>query len=389
MGNHEHPDDGDLLLYLDGELEITKAETTRHHLDSCWTCRMRASNIQNAILEYARERERWPIPEPPSSWRDLTGDFERVHAIQSPSLLKRIRMGVLFRNGRVAMFGAGAMALAAASWIALTHEPSRIVTAPTPAITAPPAAVTPPAPRVPHPDLPPVRMPDQPATVHEELAVVAELHRLRAYLGEPIDLGRSGSGRLVLNASGLAPDRQQEIRKALSSFPDLAMRFSGPSPAPAVPAEKPSNPVVRRPIAFESELLRYTGSRQALQQLANDALDASDQIAMYAHALAKLDQRFSDIALTTEDRDVLARIRDDHLTGARRALQSLDMLLNPVFQTMAVAPTPAPPADLLQAALAVDHLTNSAFAGAQSDLNDRDLYAELRGWIAKLGELLR
>jgi hypothetical protein len=234
-----------------------------------------------------------------------------------------------------------------------------------------------------------VRTHDEVATLHEELAIVAELHRLKADLGESIDLGRSGSDRLVLNASGLTPDREREIRKALSSFPDVAIRFPEPSPAPAVPAEKPSNPVARRPIAFESELLRYTASRQALQQLANDVLDASDQIAMYAHALAKLDGRFSDTPLTTENRNVLARIRDDHLAGARRALQSLDTLLNPVFQTMAVASTPAPPADLLQTALTVDHLTNAAFAGAQSDRNDRDLYAELRGWIAKLEELLR
>jgi hypothetical protein len=38
-----HLNDAELLLYLNGELDSAAAESTRRHLDSCWTCRMQAS----------------------------------------------------------------------------------------------------------------------------------------------------------------------------------------------------------------------------------------------------------------------------------------------------------------------------------------------------------
>lgn len=382
-----HLSDEELLFYLDGELASTAAESTRHHLDSCWTCRMRASSIQTAILEYARERERSVMLEPPSPWKDLSGDFQRVHdELRTPSLLQRIRTGALFRNGRVAIF-AVATAMAAVGWFTLAHEPEPRKSAPEVVITpALPAAL---------PSMPaPVHSPhikDKPVGVHEELAVVAELHRLKADLGEPIDLDRADDGRLVLNASGLGAERAKVVSKELAKFRELGIHFSEARAVAGTPAAASPVETTRRPIAFEQELLRYTGGRESLQQLANDVLDASDRIAMYAHALAKLDHRFaaSRSLMDAEDLALLAQIREDYQAGARRAAKSLRSLMEPIFATLGMESIKVSRGDLIETALDLDRLLNAAFAGAQSGLDDRQLYSELRARMTQLTEFLR
>jgi hypothetical protein len=390
-----HPYDEELLLYLDGELDNTSSESTRRHLNSCWTCRMRASNIQTAILEYTRERERLGVPEPPSPWKDLDGEFQRIQdSVQAPSLLKRIGMGSFFKGGRVAMFVAATTALAAMSWFVWPKgtEKSSVeapkiqpvapeVSHPTSGVVEPPS--TRPLKAEPHTILPEPHK----ATVHEELAIASELHRLKADLGEPIELARVDN-ELVLNVSGLGRDRTGEIRKAVARFADLRLQFSEPTTNGRVQPDSESRTSARRPIAFEQELTTYAGGRQYLEQLANSILDASDRIAMYAHALDKLDHRFAGSVLNGEDEALFNQIRQDHRTGSRQALQSLRNLMDPIFGALGIEAKPAPEVDLVGAAVQTDRLLNAAFAGAQSDLDDHELYSELRGWIARLSELL-
>jgi hypothetical protein len=390
-----HLSDDELLLYLDGELDSAAAESTRRHLDSCWSCRMQAASIQSAILEYARERERSAIVEPPSPWKDLSGDFSRVHdSVRSASLLQRIRTGAFFRNGRVAIFAVVATAMAAIGWFTLAHDPELRESA-SETVRATPSEPTI-IPSGSPADLPPAavharRTEGKPVGVHEELAVAAELHRLKADLGEPIDLERTEDGRLVMNASGLDTERTQSIRHALARFPELTIHFSETKPvegARAVGSEVPSTP---RPVAFEGELVRYAGGRESLQQIANNVLDASDQITMYAHALSKLDHRFaaSKSAMDAEDLELLSRIRAEYLKGASGSLKSLQSMMGPIFGTLRVEPADVIQEVFLEAALEVDRLLNAAFAGAHSDLDDRQLYSILRARMTQLAELLR
>jgi hypothetical protein len=387
-----HLSDDELLFYLDGELDSAAAESTRRHLDSCWSCRMQAASIQSAILEYARERERSAIVEPPSPWKDLSGDFSRVHdSVPSASLLQRIRTGAFFRNGRVAIFAVAVTAAAAIGWFTLAHDPeprkSEIIraTPSEPTIIPPgPAADLPPAPlHAPH-------TAGKPVGVHLELAVVAELHRLKADLGEPIDLERTEDGRLVVNASGLGAERAQAIRKALAEFPELTIHFSEPKAAEGARTVGSEVPTTRRPVAFEPELIRYAGGRESLQQLANNVLDASDQITMYAHAIAKLDDRFagSQSAMDAGDLALLSQIRAEYLKDARASVKSLESVMEPVFETLDIEAADVSQKDLLETALEVDRLLNAAFAGAHSDLDDSQLYSELRALIKRLAELL-
>jgi hypothetical protein len=403
-----HPAEDELLLFLDGELDSTGLTSVKLHLDSCWTCRMRAANVQAAILEYARERDRSVIPQPPRPWRDLTDDFRRVRdSGESPSLFKRLRTGAIFRNSRVALFCGAATAIAAVSWVILpresknTNRPARVFQTSVATDSAPHSpAATPILPRATgelrNPDLPKnheaVPLRNGSTTVHDELAVVAELHRLKADLGEPIALEHIPDGRLALGASGLGPDRQQEIRTALSRFPDLKINFGQPgSSSKGAGLESPATQAVR-PIAFEHELARYAGGSPALQKLADSVLEASDLVSMYAHAIANLDKRFSppsQASMDADDQKLLHQIRADYRSGARTSAESLQKQLEPIFRTLNIEPKAALNGNLLAVALRADRLVNAAFAGAQSDLSDRDLYAELGGQLARLMELVK
>src|SRR5262245_49067706 len=67
-----HSSDDELLLYLDGELTVKEAGWVRTHLEGCWSCRMRAEKIQEAISSFVefRDHVRTPeLPPPPGGWR--------------------------------------------------------------------------------------------------------------------------------------------------------------------------------------------------------------------------------------------------------------------------------------------------------------------------------
>jgi hypothetical protein len=133
------------------------------------------------------------------------------------------------------------------------------------------------------------------------------------------------------------------------------------------------------------------GGRESMQQLANGALDASDHVTMYAHALANLDHRFaaSQSVMDSEDLVLLSQIRAEYLDGASGTLKSLQSMMEPLFGTLGVEPADVSQQGLLEAALEVDRLLNAAFAGARSDLDDRRLYSVLRARMIQLAELLR
>jgi len=378
--SNEHPAESDLLLYVDGEIGAPGLRSIRAHLDACWTCRMRASEMQAAIVAYASEREKNLVDNPPRPWKDLRNDFQMIRRSAPPSLLRRIRSGAIFRAGRVAVFcGAGA-ALAALGWLVLSDSPQPIPT-PREVTTASPVIERPAIREL--PEIRAVPLARRGVTRHEEVAILAELHRLKADLGEPVELKVSAGGDAVLAGAGLAPERIQVLREALSKFPKVRLDFSQAS-IKAPTAESGSLIVSRaRPIAFEPELLRFFGGRPALQNATNSILDASDSIVMYAHALDNVEQRFSAdrrAALDNEDRETLDRIQ---------SAVHLRVLMEPLFETLKVEPAPRAKGTLLDASLSVDHLLNAALTGAHSGLTDAELYRELRGWCERLRELLQ
>ena len=76
-----HPDEGDLLLYLDGEQPSRKAARIRMHLEACWACRVKTEKTSQTISSFMDYRNRILLPSLPSS-AEQAGRFEsKLHAL--------------------------------------------------------------------------------------------------------------------------------------------------------------------------------------------------------------------------------------------------------------------------------------------------------------------
>lgn len=52
--NNEHISDQDLLAFADGELKPTRSAQVSSHLESCWSCRARRTELENAIASFVK-----------------------------------------------------------------------------------------------------------------------------------------------------------------------------------------------------------------------------------------------------------------------------------------------------------------------------------------------
>jgi hypothetical protein len=76
-----HPEEGQLLRYLDGELPGRKSRQVRGHLEACWQCRSAVEELEGAVaacVEYRKEVLQGHLPPPPTPWADLTAGFARI-----------------------------------------------------------------------------------------------------------------------------------------------------------------------------------------------------------------------------------------------------------------------------------------------------------------------
>ena len=76
-----HPEEGQLLRYLDGELPGRKSRQVRGHLEACWQCRSTVEELEGAVaacVEYRKEVLQGHLPPPPTPWADLTAGFARI-----------------------------------------------------------------------------------------------------------------------------------------------------------------------------------------------------------------------------------------------------------------------------------------------------------------------
>jgi hypothetical protein len=114
--NLRHPEDGQLLQYLDGELGRTQSRAVQGHLEACWQCRAELESLQATVSDCVRYRKQVLIPHlpaPPAAWGSL--DFASVDAeLASESLVSRLGRWFSPRRSvplRWALSGALALAL--------------------------------------------------------------------------------------------------------------------------------------------------------------------------------------------------------------------------------------------------------------------------------------
>jgi anti-sigma factor RsiW len=78
-----HPEEGQLLRYLDGELPGRKARQIREHLETCRHCRAELEELASTAGDCVRYRKSLLgtcLPPPPDAWPDLSQGFDRIDA---------------------------------------------------------------------------------------------------------------------------------------------------------------------------------------------------------------------------------------------------------------------------------------------------------------------
>ena len=77
----QHPDEGMLLRYIDGELPGRKAHQIQRHLEACWKCRTEIEALQATVadcMHYRKNVLEAHLPEAPLPWGDLSREMERM-----------------------------------------------------------------------------------------------------------------------------------------------------------------------------------------------------------------------------------------------------------------------------------------------------------------------
>jgi hypothetical protein len=239
-----------------------------------------------------------------------------------------------------------------------------------------------------------------PATAAEELEVVAALHDVGADLGDPVEVSRSQS-EILVKGVGIAPARQQEIKNAIGSKPNVVVRFSD-SPLVAVQEQ----PIVTNDSSadgnlrqLQTRMAEQLGGRANLEQLAVQVLDSSESLMARAYALRRLAEQFpvtSERELSVVDRELLHRLRTEHSAALRRQVIEIDRELQPFLASMAgdrgapsengipSQPWQAATEDLFQSARRLDKLLGVVFGAAPSETPGGQIPAQLKTSLAEL-----
>jgi hypothetical protein len=76
-----HPSEGDLLFYVDGELDAQAGTRVKAHLEACWSCRVNLEEVQGTIgdfIGYRNQALRRLAPPPPGGWRGFDARLKRL-----------------------------------------------------------------------------------------------------------------------------------------------------------------------------------------------------------------------------------------------------------------------------------------------------------------------
>ncbi|HEV3201157.1 MAG TPA: hypothetical protein VGZ73_24820 [Bryobacteraceae bacterium] len=203
------------------------------------------------------------------------------------------------------------------------------------------------------------------------LHVLAALHAIGADLGE-LELRDEAHGLLV-EGPGLSVARRDEIRRAVAGIEGVEVDFAADSGAPArAPSARQQNQKPAGPAPLRTLLESKIPESESVEDVVNRTLDTSDSVMARAFALRTLARRYppeDEQALAPSDRDLLARLRDDHTREMNARFHQLAGLLSPLL-----SPTPAPPATTstwqraaeqsFASVQALDSLLSSTLAGA-------------------------
>lgn len=205
--------------------------------------------------------------------------------------------------------------------------------------------------------------PPAPAGPAQELQAIAALHGIGADLGEPVEVSRDG-GALVVKGTGLTPQREEQIREAVSAVEGVTVRFDEPGSGHLSSGESRRVGVAAGP---RTELQSRLG-----EEVVNRILDASEAVMARAFAMRALAKRFPPgvVAQFAEaDRGVLAQIRGEHAAALATRLRDLESALGPALPASSPMAVPSPAGwqdgagRIFTAAQSLDQLLTRMLAG--------------------------
>ena len=82
-----HPEEEQLLRYIDGELPAQASGEVRSHLEACWQCRAALEDLQNVVsqcVHYRKNVLQRHLPTPPAPWVDIYRQFDEIDASVEP-----------------------------------------------------------------------------------------------------------------------------------------------------------------------------------------------------------------------------------------------------------------------------------------------------------------
>ena len=88
-----HPEEEQLLAYIDGELPAPVASQVRSHLEACWQCRAALEGLQQTVSECVHYRTnvlQRHLPAPPAPWTDIHHKFDEIDASVEPVFFDRL-----------------------------------------------------------------------------------------------------------------------------------------------------------------------------------------------------------------------------------------------------------------------------------------------------------
>ena len=125
-----HPEDGQLLRYLDSELPGRKARQIHKHLEACPQCQAELEELRSTAADCVRYRKNVLgscLPPPPNPWQDLSRGFDRIDAsLEHESLAARLARALFPPRTalRWAMTGVIAVAVISTLFYQLRETPS-------------------------------------------------------------------------------------------------------------------------------------------------------------------------------------------------------------------------------------------------------------------------
>ena len=246
---------------------------------------------------------------------------------------------------------------------------------------------------------------ETPAGPEVTLHVLAALNQIGADVGEPVEIAQdSRRQRVVVHAAGISRERRQQIADVLKPLPQVMLEFdareSAVPLARTTPQERYSASI---PAPLRQQFEERFGGAPRFQEATDRMLETGSSAAAQAHALETLARDFSpavEESLASPDRELLHRLRDNHVSELQNLVSRIETDLEPLLPALPKGPPSA--ADgasarswqasatpIVDLARKTDDALNRLLAGSYAQSSADDMLRALATQIAQLDAAIR